>query len=240
MGAVTEYRNTLAQVVKNQTLHADNWKNPEWKVVSEKVTQEVLDDAFAHGKVLAEVLSTAGGELRLRNCKTIERVGDKQKQIVSEPIKHVNDFVAARIICPVKDIPQAVDAIRKMVLEEKGQIYVRGENENKPYGFCKDGDQFKDITQYVYIFLERIGHIAEVQIGEEFAAHTFTIDSARRTQPKLVSLWNKDFYDTFKQHLLDKANGKATGAKETIINLANEIHDGKVPSELESIMERSL
>ena len=94
--------------------------------------------------------------------------------------------------------------------------------------------KFTDITQYLYVFIEKVGYPIEVQIGHEFASHTFKIDSALRDNPNCgkVDLWSKNFYGDVKNLILAKANINYMLAK------AEKIHPNNVPEELQEILNK--
>ena len=135
---------------------------------------------------------------------------DEVSQRGGEYFKVMSDLSAGRINCSVNEIPSKIDIIRNIVKEKNGVMHVRGESNENPYGFCLKGDQFTDITQYAYIFTDETCYPIELQIGHEFAAHTFTIDSAIRDNPNcgLIDLWKGGLYNMVKEYILDKANGK--------------------------------
>lgn len=238
---VSGFRECLTSIVNSLTLNELQWKSKEWKDIGEMATQNVLNDAFAQHERVRSIFADIG-EIVQRNCKSIARV--EQKMTEQAPgrenyFKVVSDFVAVRVPCEVNEIPGKIDRIRERVQANNGQMHVRGSSAERPYGFCMaPNKKYTDITQYVYVFMERVGYPIEFQIGHKFASHTFTIDSALRDNKECgkVDLWNQDFYSDVKKFLLDKANGENPGAKEAIQAKAEEIHQGKVPKELQDIL----
>lgn len=237
-----DYRNKLSTEVNQLTLHESNWKSVAWKKTWEGINQEILNDAFnQHDLVKATFKSV--GTIEPRKCKSITRVEKKMTEQApgrENFFKVVSDFVAGRIYCNVNEIQEKIDTIRNIVLAEKGQIHVRWSSDEQPYGsFIKANKQYADITQYVYVFIEKIGYPIELQIGHKLAAHTFTIDSAIRDNKEcgLVDLWNKNFYLDARQYILDKANGVNPGSKEAILAKAAEIHQGDIPDDLQTILD---
>src|SRR5204862_7244585 len=114
-----------------------------------------------------------------RKCKSMKRV--KNKILEQYPnrenyFKVVCDFLAVRIHCDVNQIKDKIDYIKNIVISNNGVFHIRGSSFDKPYGLFMD-DNFKDIVQYVYVYLDQIGYIIEFQIGQEFATHSFTINS---------------------------------------------------------------
>ena len=106
-------------------------------------------------------------------------------------------------------------------------------------------NNFKDIIQYVYVYLDQIGYIIEFQIGSEFATHSFTINSSLRDNPNCgkIDLWTEDFYDDVKTYILNKANNiefNDIEAKHNILNKANDIHQNNTPNELLIILNKFL
>jgi hypothetical protein len=155
--------------------------------------------------------------------------------------KVVSDFVAVRIHCNVNEIQQKIDRIREIVLANNGQMHVRGSSDERPYGFFMNTEKkYIDITQYVYVFLEKVGYPIEFQIGHEFASHTFTIDSALRDNPSCgkIDLWSQNFYTDVKHYILNKANGIEPESKIQIQAKVREIHQNHVPENLQIILNQ--
>ena len=237
------FRGSIAKTVGELSLAESNWKLPEWQKLYPTISQEVLNDAFSqHGTVRGMFADI--GELTQRSCKSFARVQKKMTEQYpgrENYFKVVSDFVAVRVPCEVTEIQAKIDRIKEIVLENKGAMHVRGSSAERPYGFCMGPDKkFTDITQYVYVFLEKVGYPIEFQIGHPFAAHTFTIDSALRDNPTCgkVDLWKNDFYTDVKKYLLAKANGEVPTPKEGILAKAAALHDQKIPQELEVILNK--
>lgn len=155
--------------------------------------------------------------------------------------KVVSDFVAVRVPCEVTEIQGKIDRIRDIVLANRGQMHIRGASTERPYGFFMTQDKkYTDITQYVYVFLEKVGYPIEIQIGHQFASHTFTIDSALRDNKECgkVDLWKDNFYSDVKKFILDKANGEKPGLTEAIQAKAESLHQNKVPVGLQEILNK--
>lgn len=239
----TDFRTTVAATVTELGLNEANWKAEGWKNLWSLVDQEVLNDAFNQHGSIRSIFSDLG-RIDARNCKNIARV---QKKMTEQPngrenyFKVVADFDAVRISCDVTEIPEKINRIKDIVLEQGGQMYIRGTSDERPYGFVMTANKkYSDITQYVYVFLEKVGFPIEFQIGHEFAAHTFTIDSELRDDPTCgkVDLWKNNFYGEVKQYLLDKANGEQLTSKEELLAKAADLHQGNVPEELNSILNK--
>lgn len=235
------YRESLSSTVKELTLHESKWNSEGWKKAWNGINQNVLNDAFDQHGVVRSIFSNIG-EIAQRNCKSVARVEKKMTEQMSGRenfFKVVSDFVAVRVHCDVKEIQGKIDLIREIVLANGGQIHVRGSSSERPYGFFLAPDKkYTDITQYVYVFMEKIGYPVEFQIGHKFASHTFSIDSALRDNKECgkVDLWNKNFYSDVKKYILGKANDENPGSTEAIQAKAEDIHQGHVPEELQEIL----
>lgn len=239
----TDFRTAVAATVKELGLNEVNWKAQGWKNLWSQVDQEVLNDAFNQHASIRLIFSDLG-QIDARNCKNIARV---QKKMTEQPsgrenyFKVVSDFDAVRIPCAVTEIREKIDRIKDIVIKQGGQMYIRGTSNERPYGFFMSSDEkYSDITQYVYVFLDKVGFPIEFQIGHEFAAHTFTIDSALRDNSTCgkVDLWKNNFYGDVKKYLLDKANGEQPTSKENILAKAADLHQGNVPEELKIILNK--
>lgn len=240
---VGDYKVSLAEVVKQNTLSESNWRSEDWKKTWIGLNQDVLNDAFnQHG--LVKDIFTDIGEIAQRNCKSLPRVEKKmteQSQGRENYFKVVSDLVAIRINCDVSEIQGKIDFIREIVLADGGQIHIRGASDERPYGFFMNIEKkYTDITQYIYVFMEKVGYPIEFQIGHQFASHTFKIDSALRENKDcgLVDLWNKNFYSDVKKCILDKSNGLDIGSKEEILAKAQDLHQNNVPGELQEILNK--
>ncbi len=236
-----KFRSMLRNTVLNESLNASNWKSNSWKELADNLNQEILNDAFSQMENASIILQPVG-TLIPRKCKQMTRITKKINEVGQrggEYFKVLSDLVAGRIHCDVTEIPTKIDMINNIVNERNGLIYIRGD---LPYGFCMKGDQFTDITQYVYVYLDDVHYPIELQIGHEFASHTFTIDSALRDNPNcgLTDLWSGGFYNEVKQYILDKANGKpiAAGRKYDIFEKANDLHKYNVPDDLKIILDK--
>jgi hypothetical protein len=241
MDPVSNFKECLINVVNETTLNESNWLSENWKKPWDLINQNVLNDAFEkHG--LIRSLFQEIGNIIPRNCKSISRVEKKKTEQRSgneNYFKVVSDLVAARIYCNVNEIQSKIDQFRKIVAENNGQMHVRGASDERPYGFfMKSEKEYVDITQYIYIFLEKVEYPIEIQIGHEFAAHTFSIDSALRDNPKCgkVDLWNENFYGLVKKYIQDKANAQDPGSKDEINTVCEKIHKGDIPLELQKIL----
>lgn len=238
---VSDYKNSLAETVKQNTLDESNWRSEDWKNIWKGLSQDVLNDAFNQHSTVRAIFSDIG-EITQRKCKSMARVEQKMtEQNVGREnfFKVVSDFVAVRIHCNISEMQKKIDLIREIILKEGGQFHVRGSSIERPYGFFMNTDKkYTDITQYVYVFMEKVGYPIEFQIGHKFAAHTFTIDSALRDNKEcgLIDLWTKNFYSDVKKYILDKSNGENPGSKEEIQAKAEEIHSHNVPRELQEIL----
>lgn len=245
MNSVSDFKANMTEVVRQTTLNESNWRSENWSNLWKDVDQNILNDAFEqHGTV--QSIFQEIGEIIPRKCKSIARV---EKKMTEQPngrenyFKVLSDFVAVRIHCDVNQLPAKIDRIREIVLANDSQMHVRGSSTERPYGFCTNPQtkEFTDITQYVYIFIEKIGYPVEIQIGHEFASHTFTIDSALRDDKTCgkVDLWNQNFYSEVKNYILEKANDSSKPVdKSGIQNKAAAIHEDNVPADLQMILDK--
>lgn len=235
------FKALLAEAVSQNTLNESNWNSESWKNTWASVNQDVLNDAFSQHGLVQSIFSDIG-EMTQRNCKSVSRVEKKmleQTKGRENYFKVVSDFVAIRLHCDVSEIQKKIDCVREIVIAHGGQIHVRGFSNERFYGFFMNADKvYADITQYVYVFMEKVGYPIEIQIGHKFASHTFTIDSALRENKECgkVDLWNKNFYSDVKKYILDKANGENPGPKDGILIKAEDLHQNKVPQELKEIL----
>jgi hypothetical protein len=238
------FRECVAATIGDLTLSESNWKSPGWQKLAEKVSQDDLNDAFNQHGIVRAIFADLG-EITQRNCKSLVRV---QKKLTEQApgrenfFKVVSDFVAVRVPCEVVEIPGKIDCLRRALLKNgnNGLMHVRGSSDERPYGFCFSSDKkFTDITQYVYVFLDKVGYPIEFQIGHPFAAHTFSIDSALRDDPTCgkIDLWKDNFYSDVKKRILDKANDEAASTSmPVLLAKADELHHGNIPKELSDIL----
>lgn len=174
MSTVNDFKECL-QVVNQLTFHESNWGNENWKQVWSKINQDVLTDAFEKYALVRSIFSDLG-ELTFRKCKSFSRV---EKKVIEQLSKEnyfevVCDFIAVRIHCNLNEIQEKIDRIRDIVLVNKVQMHIKGSSNDCPYGFfTSPRKEYRDITQYVFVFLEKVGYPIEFQIGHEFASHTF-------------------------------------------------------------------
>lgn len=241
MNSVNDFKSCVLDVVNQETLDQKKWPSESWQKPWKFIDQGVLDDAFGKHALIHSLFADLG-EIVPRNCKSLARVEQKMKeQKYVNYFKVVSDLVAGRVHCNVNDIEAKIDCIRKVVLENNGIMHIKGSSNERPYGsFMNVDKKFTDITQYVYVFMEKVGYPIEFQIGHEFASHTFTIDSALRDNRDCgkVDLWDKNFYGKVTSHILAKANKEVPGSKDEINALCAEIHHGNVPSELQQILDK--
>lgn len=237
------FKDTLRSIVSKESLNSMNWKSDSWKYLVTNINQEVLNDAFLQHEKLQNIFKTVGTIIP-RKCKQMSRINLKTDEVSnrgSEYFKVVSDFVAGRIHCDVSELPKKIELIRGIV-NKNGSLYVRGESKDNVYGFCHKDGKFTDITQYVYVYLDEVGYIAELQIGHEFATYTFTIDSMIRDNPNCgkVDLWKNDFYCKVKNYILKKANNVEiqAGEKYDLFDLAHQIHNYNVPNDLKTILDK--
>ena len=240
--SIPEFKSSVREVVKEIGLVESAWESDRWKGLWNKVSQDVLDDAFGRHRLFQSLFADIGPVVP-RKCKSLARVRKKMtEQLVGGKyyFKVVSDFIAGRIQCDVPKIPEKINGLREIVQKNHGVMFVRGSSATRPYGHSRQEDgTFLDIVQYVHVFIDAIGYPAELQIGHPFAFHAFTIDSAIRENPTCgkVKLWAKGFFQDVRIYLLNKANKKDPGAKKPLFKKAAELHGGKVPEDLQRILD---
>lgn len=238
------FRTAVAETVNELGLKETNWKAEGWKNLWSKVNQDVLDDAFSNNSVIYTTFSNLGRIEARSSSKNFTRVQEKMTEQTTgreNYFKVVSDYIAARVPCDVAEICEKIDCLREIVFNHGGIMHVRGATDENTYGLCKSPDKkYSDIVQFVYVWSKEIGVPIEFQIGHEFSAHTFEIDSELRDPTcKKIDLWGNDFYPNVKNYLLDKANGRQpVFSKEELVKQADVLHNGNVPEELKSILDK--
>ena len=234
------FKYNLDNFVKQITLDETTWNSEKWELLFLFINQEVLTDAFEKHNLITDIFPEIG-EIIARKCKSMTRIEKKMtEQYLNREnyFKVISDFLAIRIHCNVNQIKDKIDYIKTIVISKGGYFHIRGSSVERPYGGFLDSNlNFKDIVQYMYVYLEEIGYVIEIQIGNEFATQTFTIDSELRDDPncKKVDLWTKGFYDDVKSFILNKANNiefNDVEAKNNILIKANDIHQNNIHDEL--------
>ena len=240
--SIEKFREKLGDFVIKNGLDCKTWGMDFWKKLSTDIDQKILDNAFDQHEKLEHIFPNL--EIVQRKPKQMSRIGTKYNGIANgsrEFFKTVCDFIAGRINCKVENIEDIIEYIENIVRQRDGSIYIRGFSTENPYGSYKQEDEYKDITQYIYVYIKEIGYIVELQIGHEFASCTFTIDSILRDSPDcgLVDLWKDDFYMTVKNFILDNANGRNVKLYQVyqILDKAFKIHETNVlPHALSEIL----
>jgi len=231
-------------VVSNESLNSKNWKSDVWKSLASKIDQDVLNDAYNQHSSVKTIFNSIGTIIP-RKCKKMSRIALKTAEVSErggEYFKVISDFVAGRIHCKVEEIPSKIDELIQIVKDKNGYMYVRGESEYNKYGFSMCGNEHTDITQYIYVYLEDVGYVTELQIGHEFATYTFTVDSMLRDDPECgrVDLWKDGFYGRVKNIILKQANNVKLepGEKYEMLDDAQYMHDFKLPQDLKTILNK--
>lgn len=243
---VTEYCDTILRVVKGTGLATENNRHfcslhllslrPE---LIRAATDDAASKIVSFGARLAHVV---GQRVELRPAKNLNRIVEKQAEELEHSrndvhytnhIRPFNDLIAARVHCTVAKIRTVLDSILSgFSLEEGNYVAVRQHadkntsaviDENR-YGahFDPITEKKLDIIQFVYVYAPETKHITEIQVGEEFATFTFTLNSRKRNTracgkeytginlfgTKLSS--GSSCYEAVKQLILDRANGEIT------------------------------
>ena len=240
--SVDNFKSNLSNIVKELSLDELNWSSEKWKSLS--IDQEILTDAFEKHSLIKVYFSEIG-DIITRKCKSIKRVEKKKMEQIPNRenyFKVISDFLAVRIHCDVNQIKEKIDYLKTIIISNGGYFHVRGSSIERPYGFFLDNN-FKDIVQYVYVYLEKIGYIIEFQMGHEFATHSFVINSLLRDNPSCgkIDLWTDDFYADVKSFILNKANllkFNEIDDKNKILMKANKIHNNNIPSDLLIILDK--
>ena len=239
--SVRLFKEKLAQVVERTPL--EDWGSENWNGLLDEINEEVLNDAFKQYAFVRRLFSNIGPLIE-RPCKTMARI-EKKRPIEREKGKYfpvLCDFMSIRVNCKVSEIEEKIDRIKETVLHNGGKMYVRGTSDQLPYGFFMGRERvYTDITQYVYIFLPKVGYPVEFQIGHEFASYAFTVSSAIRdgVGAGKADLWRENFYEDVKRHILDQANGsRSSVTRETIEDKAYRIHEDNIPADLQGILNR--
>ena len=241
---MNNFKYNLKNIVKEISLNESNWNSEKWESLFDFIDQEVLTDAFEKHDLVKSIFPEIS-DIATRECKSIIRVN---KKMIEQPFnkenyfKVISDFLAVRIHCDVNQIKDKIDYIKAIVTSNEGYFHIRGSSINRPYGFFRDS-KFKDIVQYLYVYLEQIGYIIEFQIGSKFATLSFKIHSALRDNPNCgkVDLWTKGFYNDVKTYILNKANNTMFNdieAKHNIFIKANDIHQNNIPDDLLLILNK--
>lgn len=230
------YLEALSTTVKELSL--EDWGNEKWLTLANLITPEVIESTIPLLGSFPQLF--AGLEILARPPKNLERI---KKKITEQPptsknyFKAVSELLAGRILCEVHEIASKCEAIEEVVKKEGGIFYYRTFNPGESKSYIKEG-KYVDIIQFVYVYLPKVDHIIEFQVGHPFAALTFTIDSALRDGKEgYVDLWTDGFYGEVKTEILKKANGGEAQTNELFVKAKN-IHKGEIPEALEAILDK--
>ena len=236
----------------------------QFSVLQSTISIPALVKAAAHQKMPAfsSICNDYGITVISRNEKTKKRVGEKNefanipKNIERaghvDHFKVVSDFMAGRVHCKVSEIEDTVNKFKKLAIENDGWCVVRGDG-NDTYGAHKKNGEFKDIVQYLFVYLPKMGHVTEIQVGHEFTSLTFTIDSFLRDNKDKISadqlpvkIWgdkNKgtNLYDTVKNYLLlqsqDPENSELLAKKKECQEVAQRLYaESAIPEDVKNII----
>jgi len=215
------------------------WEIPEWEQLHANLNTAFLEDATSCMQQFSELCENHGIKLNeLRpTTKSMERVKTKFEGMAKyaessgKPLNYfkvVSDFAAATVYSPVHEIENTVARFQDLAKVSGGWCAVRGLGQDS-YGYHKKGAEFKDIVQYLFVYLPEVGHVVEIQLGHPFARETFKRDSFLRenknnlAEDQLpVDLWGDfnsetkksehDLYNEVKHYLLLQANQPADSA----------------------------
>lgn len=227
------YQKAIWKVTK--TILPSKWEEADWSEAVALIDQSVLDNAHACSeKMVGAALKRVCSSLKNNTLfsvkkasvgppKQLSRVEEKKQTKGLATFKVICDLMRARVETEVKSIHAHLNAWRLECSERGWKYHIRGG------GYCGSHAElhehpchlvFKDIVQFVYLFLPKEGFFVELQIMEPVAAHTFHIDSLLRSWPtnleRPVDLWEDELYLKIRQHILALANGvpPATSVKE--------------------------
>lgn len=203
-----------------------------WEEIHANLNDEFLEDASSATHKFSDVCRNVGITLNeIRPTKSMQRTTTKFEGIAKYAetsgkspnyFKVVSDFAAATVYCSVNEIENTVAKFQDLAKTSGGWCAVRGLGQD-PYGYHKKDGEFKDILQYLFVYLPEVGHVVEIQVGHPFARETFKRDSfLRDNKSKLsedqlpVDLWGdfnvttqkseNNLYGEVKQYLLLQAN----------------------------------
>jgi len=255
---VSVYKESLKTSIQKFGLDQSNWKTEDFvHRTSLGIFQEVLKDADDRKGALISLLTPFVGEVLSRPTKSADRVMTK----ISEEEKNAEagkpwtnflrplvDFQAYRIHCPASSIENNISHIKRICTENGYVVFVKGASQNNEKGGYWDAkeNRLRDIIQYVYVYSEKIGHIAEIQVGEKFATHTFALDSEKRNAEDRnekwngVDLWDNNFYNDVKNVILGRDNqslgNDKLAKKNDLIKKAREMHGESHPTRLQELL----
>lgn len=224
----------LQHMVSATAMKEGYWCSSAWKEITESVTQVDLDLAHSKAGIVKERL-VALGITSERNPKTLERVKAKILECEKDGnyFRVVSDLMAFRVNCSVGEIDEKLALIEKL---ENCTFLVRSSIQIT-CSFKEYKREYSDIVQYVYLYFEDVGFIAELQIGHPFAMYSFEVYSRIRDGGQGVDLWTDGFYTQVRDHILDTVNRTLySSTKEEILEKANAIHGGTVPERLLAIL----
>lgn len=218
--------------------HMAHGARPEWKSISQQLTQTDLDEAHAHVPMVRELFKESALESRTK--KTMERIKTKMATLENVPsgefFKAVSDLIAFRVHCDdLSDIQSHLDYIATVTSQQPGGVlWFKG-------SYKTAEGVYTDIVQYVYVYIPAAGYIVEFQVGHPFAAYTFTNDSALRDDPNCgaVDMWRDGVYVTVKRRILELANGvkPLTTCKYDMWCAVSDIHPThEIPESLKRIL----
>ncbi|MDO8300961.1 hypothetical protein [Lacisediminimonas sp.] len=236
-------------------------QSPCWHDIYLNVDQAYLHHAFQQMDGLVTWCRENGIALTPRKEKAEARVHAKHAIAQAncprvgfvDDFKVVSDFMAGRVNCSVVDIAPTVEKFRQLAEKHNGWCVVRG-NGNDSYGAHRKDGSYKDIVQYLFLYLPETGHVTELQVGHTLAAVTFTVDSFlrdnRTTLPPEqlpIDLWgNKekgtDLYPTIRDYLLLQANTPDSpdlpARRQQCLDVADRLFAGTViPPEVKAILD---
>ena len=260
--------NTVCMEIRDRSTSPDGLgvqelsKNHCWSEVYANVDQAALKDAHQKMSAFSSICNDYGITIIPRNEKTKKRV-DEKNDFANMPknieraghvdhFKVVSDFMAGRVHCKVTEIEDTVNKFKKLASENDGWCVVRGDG-NDTYGAHKKNGEFKNIVQYLFVYLPKMGHVTEIQIGHEFTGLTFTIDSfLRDNKDKFsadqlpVKIWGDitkgtNLYDTVKNYLLlqsqDPENPELPAKKKECQEVAQRLYAGSaIPEDVKKII----
>ncbi|MCD6027397.1 MAG: hypothetical protein K0R08_1916 [Solimicrobium sp.] len=271
--------NTICEFIREQDVSSNGLGEQAlleisaWKEIHANLSDEFLEDASSATHKFSDICMNVGITLNeIRPTKSMQRITTKFEGIRKYAessgkspnyFKVVSDFAGATVYCSVNEIENTVAKFQDLAKTSGGWCAVRGLGQD-PYGYHKKDDEYKDILQYLFVYLPEVGHVVEIQVGHPFGRETFKRDSfLRENKSKLsedqlpVDLWGdfnvatqkseNNLYGEVKQYLLLQANQPShpdlPQIKDHCIGIANNLfgsHRERQPmsKELRAMLEK--
>lgn len=195
-----------------------NMNAPCWASLVSLITEEVLEDAHTSSNQYLDLFHSVGLKPTSRPMKRMARILVKASGTRPDvPFKVNSDLCAFQFKTEtVVDISNIMKVIHDTVKKNNGMFFIRNSIQDPIT------NDYTDIIQYAFVYIPKIGYIAEIQVGHPFVMYTFSRDSllrdlrlAGQCTKGIVDLWDNDFYDAVKQYIL----GKSSKTEDEIIKM---------------------